>query len=94
MTNAYNYLLEAGGIEEEESYPYTGKRGKCKFDPEKVAVRVRNFTNIPVEESQIAVSLVCNGPLAGTKSSISWKCCYVQMHKVETNGDCFIQLEE
>lgn len=65
MTNAYEYLMEAGGLEEEESYPYTGKRGHCKFDPEKVAVRVVNFTNIPLDEDQITANLVQHGPLAG-----------------------------
>ncbi|KAI5648578.1 hypothetical protein M9H77_34583 [Catharanthus roseus] len=64
MTNAYNYLIKAGGIEEEKSYPYTGKSGKCKFNPEKIAVRVANFTNIQVNEDQIAAHLVQNGPLA------------------------------
>ncbi|KAI3458927.1 hypothetical protein Pfo_015590 [Paulownia fortunei] len=64
MTNAYNYLIEAGGIEEEGSYPYTGKRGECKFRPEKVAVKVKNFTSIPVNENQIAAYLVRHGPLA------------------------------
>ena len=52
MTNAYNYLLESGGLEEESSYPYTGERGECKFDPEKITVRITNFTNIPVDENQ------------------------------------------
>ncbi|KAJ9159897.1 hypothetical protein P3X46_025350 [Hevea brasiliensis] len=64
MTNAYRYLMEAGGLEEESSYPYTGKRGECKFDKEKIAVRVANFTNIPIDESQIAAHLVHHGPLA------------------------------
>ncbi|KAF2318482.1 hypothetical protein GH714_008152 [Hevea brasiliensis] len=64
MTNAYRYLMEAGGLEEESSYPYTGKRGECKFDTEKIAVRVANFTNIPIDESQIAAHLVHHGPLA------------------------------
>ncbi|KAJ1403129.1 Peptidase C1A, papain C-terminal [Sesbania bispinosa] len=64
MTNAYNYLIEAGGVEEESSYPYTGDRGECKFDPEKVAVRITNFTTIPVDENQIAAHLVKHGPLA------------------------------
>ncbi|KAM4104841.1 hypothetical protein ACJW30_06G189000 [Castanea mollissima] len=64
MTNAYKYLLEAGGLEEESSYPYTGKRGQCMFKPENVAVRVVNFTNIPNDENQIAASLVNYGPLA------------------------------
>lgn len=65
MTNAYRYLIKAGGLEEESSYPYTGKPGECKFDPEKVAVKVVNFTNIPIDENQIAANLVHHGPLAG-----------------------------
>ena len=65
MTNAYKYLIEAGGLEEESSYPYTGTRGECKFKPDKVAVRVVNFTVVPVDENQIAANLVRHGPLAG-----------------------------
>nr|CAB16316.1 cysteine proteinase precursor [Vicia sativa] len=64
MTTAYDYLMEAGGLEEETSYPYTGAQGECKFDPNKVAVRVSNFTNIPADENQIAAYLVNHGPLA------------------------------
>ncbi|XP_021725065.1 probable cysteine protease RD19D [Chenopodium quinoa] len=64
MTNAYNYLMEAGGLEEEKSYPYNGKQGKCQFDPDKVAVKVENFSTIPVDEEQIAAYLVHHGPLA------------------------------
>ncbi|OVA17985.1 Peptidase C1A [Macleaya cordata] len=64
MTNAYKYLMEAGGLEKEKSYPYVGKRGVCKFKAEKVAVKVVNFTNIPLDENQIAAHLVHHGPLA------------------------------
>lgn len=64
MTNAYRYLIEAGGLEEESSYPYTGKRGECKFESDKIAVRVVNFTTIPIDEDQIAAHLVKHGPLA------------------------------
>ncbi|XP_045827975.1 probable cysteine protease RD19D [Trifolium pratense] len=64
MTNAYNYLIEAGGLEEETTYPYTGDRGECKFDPNKIEVKIANFTNIPVDENQIAAYLVNHGPLA------------------------------
>lgn len=71
MTNAYKYLIEAGGLEEESSYPYTGKRGECKFKPDRVAVRVVNFTEIPIDENQIAANLVGHGPLAGQKIIIS-----------------------
>ncbi|XP_021295932.1 probable cysteine protease RD19D [Herrania umbratica] len=64
MTNAYKYLIESGGLEDENSYPYTGRREDCKFKPEKVAVKVVNFTNIPIDENQIAANLVLHGPLA------------------------------
>ncbi|KAL2629781.1 hypothetical protein R1flu_014467 [Riccia fluitans] len=64
MTNAYEYVLKAGGLQKESDYPYTGKDGRCKFDPKKVVVKVANFTNIPVDEGQIAANLVKHGPLA------------------------------
>ncbi|KAL8538683.1 hypothetical protein ACS0TY_000628 [Phlomoides rotata] len=64
MTTAYKYLIDAGGIEEENSYPYTGKGGECKFRPDKVAVKVSNYTKVPVDEDQIAAHLVRYGPLA------------------------------
>ncbi|GMH10224.1 hypothetical protein Nepgr_012065 [Nepenthes gracilis] len=64
MTNAYRYLIDAGGLEEESSYPYVGKQGKCKFNLDKIAVKIVNFTSIPVDENQIAAYLVRHGPLA------------------------------
>ncbi|CAL9154188.1 unnamed protein product [Musa hybrid cultivar] len=64
MTNAYNYLMQSGGLEEEKSYPYTGRQGECKFDKNKIAVSVTNFTVIPLDEEQIIANLVHRGPLA------------------------------
>lgn len=64
MTNAYKYVEEAGGLELESDYPYTGRDGKCSFNSNKVAAKVSNFTNIPVDEDQMAAYLVKSGPLA------------------------------
>ncbi|XP_024392278.1 cysteine proteinase 15A [Physcomitrium patens] len=64
MTNAYQYVEAAGGLELESDYPYEGRDGKCKFDSNKVAVKVSNFTNIPVDEDQVAAYLIKSGPLA------------------------------
>jgi cathepsin F len=64
MTNAYKYVMEAGGLETETDYPYKGTDGKCKYDSNKIAAKVTNFTNIPVDENQIAAYLVQRGPLA------------------------------
>ena len=64
MTNAYKYLIKAGGLEEESAYPYSGKIGQCAFDSSRIAVKVNNYTNVPLNEDQIAAYLIQNGPLA------------------------------
>ncbi|OEL24911.1 putative cysteine protease RD19D [Dichanthelium oligosanthes] len=65
MTNAYEYLMKSGGLMEQHSYRYTGAPGPCRFDPERVAVRVANFTAVPAgDERQIRAALVRRGPLA------------------------------
>ncbi|KAK1261648.1 Cysteine proteinase 1 [Acorus gramineus] len=64
MTNAFEYLVESGGLEREEDYPYTGSNGKCKFDKTKIAASVSNYSDIGVDEDQIAANLVKHGPLA------------------------------
>ncbi|XP_068639309.1 probable cysteine protease RD19D [Aristolochia californica] len=64
MTNAYKYLMEAGGLEQETSYPYTGARGVCRFRAERAVVKVTNFTKIPLDEAQIIANLITHGPLA------------------------------
>ncbi|KAH9547788.1 hypothetical protein CY35_11G054400 [Sphagnum magellanicum] len=64
MTNAYNYVMEAGGLESESDYPYKGSNGKCRYDSNKIAAKVTNFTNIPIDEDQMAAYLVHQGPLA------------------------------
>ncbi|TVU39183.1 hypothetical protein EJB05_12590, partial [Eragrostis curvula] len=66
MTNAYTYLMRAGGLMEQAAYPYTGAPGPCRFDRAKAAVRVANFTAVPAaaDEAQIRAALVRRGPLA------------------------------
>ncbi|KAJ8767146.1 hypothetical protein K2173_013543 [Erythroxylum novogranatense] len=65
MNSAFEYTLKAGGLMREEDYPYTGTDGKtCKFDENKVAAKVANFSVVSLDEDQIAANLVKNGPLA------------------------------
>ncbi|KAG0493690.1 hypothetical protein HPP92_004684 [Vanilla planifolia] len=64
MTNAYGYLMRVGGLQNDSSYPYTGRQEACKFERAKVAVKVTNFTSIALDEDQIAANLVIRGPLA------------------------------
>ncbi|KAK7280707.1 hypothetical protein RJT34_25774 [Clitoria ternatea] len=65
MNNAFEYILQSGGIQREEDYPYTGRdRGSCKFDKSKIAATVSNYSVVSLDEDQIAANLVKNGPLA------------------------------
>ncbi|KAK1273772.1 Cysteine proteinase 1 [Acorus gramineus] len=64
MTNAFEYVMKSGGLQQEKDYPYTGSDGKCRFDKSKVAASVSNFSAISVDDDQIAANLVKHGPLA------------------------------
>lgn len=64
MTTAYDYIESAGGLETEKDYPYTGKDGKCAVQKNKLAVKVSNFTEVPVDEEQMSAYLVKYGPLS------------------------------
>ncbi|KAG4955175.1 Cysteine proteinase 15A [Glycine soja] len=64
MNNAFEYILQSGGVQKEKDYPYTGRDGTCKFDKTKVAATVSNYSVVSLDEDQIAANLVKNGPLA------------------------------
>lgn len=44
--NAYPYIVKAGGIESEVSYPYTGADGTCKFEKSRAAVKISGFKQV------------------------------------------------
>ncbi|KAK8938214.1 Cysteine proteinase 1 [Platanthera guangdongensis] len=65
MTTAFEYLVKAGGLETEKDYPYSGTDGGvCKYNKDKIAAAVSNFSVVSVDEDQIAANLVKHGPLA------------------------------
>jgi C1A family cysteine protease len=41
---AFAYLMKAGGLESEASYPYTAANGICKFKASKVVAKVANYS--------------------------------------------------
>jgi cathepsin F len=63
-SNAYEYIIKAGGIETEDSYPYTAADGQCSFTTAKAVGKVANWTAVSTDEAQIAAFLVAHGPLS------------------------------
>jgi len=45
-SHAIQYIKYAGGIQGEDTYTYTGRDGKCKFDKTKVIATVKDGVNI------------------------------------------------
>jgi len=64
-SQAYEYLMAAGGVESEKSYPYTAKDGTCAFDPAAVVAKVRGVVNITTyKESEIVDAVGSLGPVS------------------------------
>ncbi|XP_039031534.1 thiol protease aleurain-like [Hibiscus syriacus] len=60
-SQAFEYIKYNGGLDTEESYPYTGKDDVCKFSSENVGVKVAGSVNITMgaeDELKHAVALV------------------------------------
>jgi len=64
MENAYETLLEIGGLESEEEYGYDGEDEACKFNRTKVVTRVSGGVEISQNETQMAQWLLKNGPIS------------------------------
>ncbi|XP_049865743.1 uncharacterized protein LOC126366611 [Pectinophora gossypiella] len=62
---ALKYLKKVGGIQSEDTYPYTAKDEKCKFDPKKIAVKITDLKpyNLTDEEA-LRQTLVSDGPIS------------------------------
>eukprot|EP00297_Palpitomonas_bilix_P011926 CAMPEP_0113879292 /NCGR_PEP_ID=MMETSP0780_2-20120614/7160_1 /TAXON_ID=652834 /ORGANISM="Palpitomonas bilix" /LENGTH=331 /DNA_ID=CAMNT_0000865863 /DNA_START=107 /DNA_END=1102 /DNA_ORIENTATION=+ /assembly_acc=CAM_ASM_000599 len=63
-TNAFEYIMKNGGIDTEESYPYQGVDGTCKFNQANVGATISNYTRISTDEEAIKEALYEMGPLS------------------------------
>lgn len=65
MDNAFKYIKANGGIDTEESYPYTGKDGTCKYNPGNVGATVTGYTDIPEgDEEALKQAVATVGPIS------------------------------
>lgn len=65
-SQAFEYIRYSGGINSEETYPYEGVDGSCKFDGSNIAAKIPlgsvNITAYSENELQQAVAI--NGPVS------------------------------
>uniref|UniRef100_A0A2A4JAL6 Uncharacterized protein n=1 Tax=Heliothis virescens TaxID=7102 RepID=A0A2A4JAL6_HELVI len=64
MSKVFRYLLDNGGSEPNTDYPYEGKQGDCRFDQEKVKVKLSNCHTYSLEsQEKVKQLLYHNGPI-------------------------------
>lgn len=66
MDNAFKYIKKNGGIDTEESYPYTAKGDdQCKFNASNVGATVSGFVDVESgSEKQLMEAIALNGPVS------------------------------
>ncbi|XP_057643623.1 cathepsin Q-like isoform X1 [Chionomys nivalis] len=60
---AFRYVLHNGGVEAEETYPYKGKEGPCRYNPQNVAAKIREFVALPEYEDILMDAVATQGPI-------------------------------
>lgn len=65
MDNAFSYIKENHGIDTEQSYPYEGKEGKCRYKTRAIGATDTGFVDIPAgSETHLQQALATVGPVA------------------------------
>jgi len=73
--DAYQYMMQAGGVESESDYPYTAVDGTCAFDSSKVVAKVSNWQYVSqnADESGMKTFLYANSPLSVCVNAEEWQ---------------------
>ncbi|OBS65593.1 hypothetical protein A6R68_05867, partial [Neotoma lepida] len=64
MDYAFQYVFNNKGLDSEESYPYEGKDGTCKYRPEFSVANDTGFVDIPQLEKALMKAVAAVGPIA------------------------------
>ena len=93
---AGQYIVDVGGIELEEDYPYQGVQGTCKFNKNRVAASFSAVETIKSTDEALAEYLVNYGPvMVGVHADARWQLynggiisskCYLFNHAVLAVG--------
>jgi cathepsin F/cysteine peptidase B len=69
---AMNYIVQAGGIDTESTYPYTARNGACRFNPGNVGAKIKSYKSIPKNEASIRDSLTTTSPFSICVDANKW----------------------
>ena len=65
MVDSFMYTIDMGGIDTEESYPYEGVQGKCRFNKKKVGTAIRNVIRVMKNsEPDLQAAVALEGPVS------------------------------
>ncbi|KAK1795199.1 hypothetical protein P4O66_010372 [Electrophorus voltai] len=65
MSEAFQYIIDNGGIDSDAAYPYTAVQGDCKYDPTKQAANCSSYTFLPYgDEEALKQAVATIGPIA------------------------------
>jgi cathepsin F len=74
-TTAFDYVVKAGGIELESSYPYTAKDGTCKAVTSKFAAHITGYVwaSKTKNETEMQVATLNVSPLSICVDAVTWQ---------------------
>uniref|UniRef100_A0A4W6E2G4 Cathepsin S, ortholog2, tandem duplicate 1 n=1 Tax=Lates calcarifer TaxID=8187 RepID=A0A4W6E2G4_LATCA len=88
MTNAFQYVIINQGIDSDAAYPYTGKRGQCRYDPLYMAANCSSYAMLPEgDEFALKAALAHVGPISIAIDASRPKFVFYR-HGVYTDSTC------
>jgi len=90
---AYEYVIEAGGLEPYADYPYVsgeGETGSCQVNTGDILAHISSYTQIQSEQ-QAQSYLTSNGPLSVCVDAESWQ--YYNGGIISSESDCGTSLD-
>ncbi|XP_063039874.1 procathepsin L-like [Engraulis encrasicolus] len=66
IDKAYDYVIKAGGVDTEDSYPYEAEDDTCRFQRSEVGATCKSYTNVTPEgdEGALQEAVALKGPVS------------------------------
>jgi len=72
ISGIYQYIINAGGIDQASCYPYTGEQGTCRFQKDCVAYTLSSYTNITDGNDGLLKQALGVGTVAAYVDASNW----------------------